>query len=61
MKKRTIKFNFEIEVAYSEHLDDDWVADQYLSGPRFSIEGFRGEPAVILCAVSGVEEVRSYG
>ena len=56
MKKRTIKFQLELEVVYDDRLDDDWVADRYLFGPRFSIEGFESEPGTVVCTYAGISE-----
>ena len=54
MKKRTIKFHLELEVEYPDHLDDDWVSEQFLMSPRFSTEVFKGDPGVVMSALSGV-------
>jgi hypothetical protein len=56
-KRRTVTFQVELVLAYPEGLDDDWVFDQYLSGPRFSINGFTCEPGTVLCASAGVIKV----
>lgn len=57
MKRRTIKFHLDLDVVFPEHLDDQWVCDQYLSSARFSIDSFQGEPGVIMCASSGVTDL----
>lgn len=56
MKKQSITFTFTIDVAYEDHLCDDWIGEQYLSSDRFSTLSFPGEPGSVLATSTGIEK-----
>ena len=58
MKSATIKFSYVLDIAYPDHLDDEWVCEQFLRSERFSTLHFEGEPGIVEAASYGVEELR---
>lgn len=58
MKTLRIKFHLDLEVVIPDAYDQDWLADQYLSSDRLSIDPRPGEIGVVVCASSGVTEIQ---
>lgn len=61
MKTQNIRFHLNLEVSYPDHLDDNWVQEQYLSSDRFSVEGFPGEPGTVISVSAGIDKSETRG
>ena len=64
MKTFSVAFKLTLDIVCPDHLDPDWVADQFVYGSdRFSTFRIAGDPAygiTIQAASSGTESIRRY-
>jgi hypothetical protein len=66
MKTASITFGLTLDIAYSDYLDVQWIADSFLhESKRFSVSKIPGDPndpgsIIIEAASSGVTEVKTY-
>ncbi len=55
-KMRSVKLLIDLEVAYDESLDDEFVRSEYLfNSDRCSTVSFRGEPGSIISSAASAE------
>ena len=65
MKTASITFNLTMDIAYSDFLDEQWIADSFLhNSKRFSVSEMPGDPdnpgsIIIQAASSGVADIKN--
>ena len=66
MKTASITFNLTLDIAYSDFLDEQWIADSFLhNSKRFSVSEMPGDPdnpgsIIIQAASSGVADIKKF-